>query len=53
VNKIRIGAFSKKHGVTQNTVRHYLDMGLLTAKKQAGNITFLKKMIKIWKKYLN
>lgn len=43
MRKIRIGAFSKKHNVTQNTVRHYLDMGLLTSKKSGGQYFFHEK----------
>ena len=41
--KIRIGAFSKKHKVTQSTVRHYLDIGLLTTKKLGGQYFFHEK----------
>ncbi len=43
MSNIKIGEFSKKHGVTQNTVRHYLDMGLITAKKIGGQYFFHKK----------
>ena len=40
---IKIGEFSKKHKVTQNTVRHYLNMGLLTANKTGGQYGFFEK----------
>ena len=43
VINIRIGEFSKKHKVTQHTVRHYLDMGLLTTKKTGGQYVFSDK----------
>lgn len=43
MSKIRIGEFSQKHSVTQNTVRHYLDIGLLTAKKTGGQYSFFEK----------
>lgn len=43
MNNIRIGEFSKEHGATQNTVRHYLDMGLLTTKKTGGQYIFYDK----------
>lgn len=37
---MRIGEFSTIHGVTQNTVRHYLDMGLLATVKNGGQYVF-------------
>lgn len=43
MGNIRIGEFSKEHGVTQNAVRHYLDMGLLTTKKTGGQYIFYDK----------
>lgn len=43
MRNIRIGEFSKKHKITQNTVRHYLDMGLLTTRKTGGQYVFYDK----------
>lgn len=37
---MRIGEFSKKHNITRDTVRHYLDMGLLLAKKDGCHYKF-------------
>ncbi|WP_326907295.1 MerR family transcriptional regulator [Sedimentibacter sp. MB31-C6] len=37
---MRIGEFAKKHGVTQDAIRHYLDMGLLVAEKSGGQYRF-------------
>lgn len=37
---MRIGAFAKKHNITQDTVRHYLDLGLLVAEKTGRQYRF-------------
>lgn len=37
---MRIGEFSERHGVTQDTVRYYLDKGLLVAEKSGGQYRF-------------
>lgn len=37
---MRIGKFSEKHGVTQDTIRYYLDIGLLVTKKKGGQYQF-------------
>ncbi len=39
---MRIGEFSLKHGITQDAVRHYLDMGLLVAEKKYGQYKFVE-----------
>lgn len=38
--KMRIGEFAQKHSITQDTIRHYLDMGLLVAEKKGGQYKF-------------
>lgn len=38
--KIRISDFAKKHNITQDTIRHYLDMGLLVSKKVGAHYRF-------------
>ena len=38
---MRIGEFAQKHGITQDTIRHYLDMGLLVAEKKGGQYRFV------------
>ena len=38
--KMRIGEFAQKHGITQDTVRYYLDMGLLVTEKNGGQYKF-------------
>lgn len=37
---MRIGEFAQKHSITQDTIRHYLDMGLLVAEKKGGQYKF-------------
>lgn len=37
---MKIGQFSKKHGVTIDTVRHYMDLGLIIPKKVGGHFRF-------------
>ncbi|MEK4512685.1 MerR family transcriptional regulator [Paenibacillus sp. FSL K6-2524] len=37
---MKIGKFSKKHNITQDTIRHYIDMGLLVAEKQGCQYKF-------------
>lgn len=40
VKKMRIGEFAQKHDITQDTIRHYLDMGLLATEKKGGQYKF-------------
>jgi len=42
VSKVRIGEFAKKHRITQDTIRYYLDMGLLVSEKKGGQYKFTK-----------
>lgn len=37
---MRIGEFAQKHDITQDAIRHYLDMGLLVAGKNGGQYKF-------------
>ncbi|MNZ64300.1 zinc-responsive transcriptional regulator [compost metagenome] len=37
---MKIGEFSKKHNITQDTIRHYIDMGLLVVEKQGSQYRF-------------
>lgn len=37
---MKIGKFAEKHGVTQDTVRFYLEKGLLVSKKKGGQYSF-------------
>jgi DNA-binding transcriptional MerR regulator/SAM-dependent methyltransferase len=37
---MRIGEFAQKHNITQDTIRHYLDMGLLVTKKDGSHYRF-------------
>lgn len=37
---MKIGEFSKKNNITQDTIRHYIDMGLLVAEKQGWQYKF-------------
>lgn len=37
---MRIGEFVKKHNTTHDTIRHYIDMGLLTTEKLGGHYKF-------------
>jgi len=37
---MRIGKFAEKHGITQDAIRHYLDIGLLVAEKKGGQYKF-------------
>lgn len=37
---MKIGKFSRKNNVTQDTIRHYIDMGLLVAEKQGWQYKF-------------
>lgn len=37
---MKIGKFSKKHNITQDTIRHYIDMGLLVAEKEGCQYKF-------------
>ena len=53
VSFIRIGEFSKKHNVTQNTVRHYLEMGLLLTKKIGGQYIFSENDNRDMKRIIN
>ena len=39
---MRIGEFAKKHGITQDTIRYYLDMGLLVTEKKGVQYKFTK-----------
>ncbi|MCD4713506.1 MAG: MerR family transcriptional regulator [Clostridiales bacterium] len=39
---MRIGEFAEKHGITQDTIRYYLDMGLLATEKKVGQFKFTK-----------
>ena len=42
MSKVRIGEFAKKHRITQDTIRYYLDMGLLVSEKKGGQYKFTK-----------
>lgn len=42
MSKVRIGEFAKKHGITQDTIRYYLDIGLLVSEKKGGQYKFTK-----------
>jgi DNA-binding transcriptional MerR regulator len=35
---MRIGEFSKKYNITHDTVRHYIDMGLLIPRKDGHHL---------------
>lgn len=37
---MKIGEFARLHNITQDAVRHYLDMGLLVAEKNGGQYNF-------------
>ncbi|KAF5059470.1 MerR HTH family regulatory protein [anaerobic digester metagenome] len=37
---MKIGEFARLHNITQDAVRHYLDMGLLVAEKNGGQYKF-------------
>lgn len=37
---MKIGQFAKKHGVTHDTIRHYIDKGLLVPNKKEGQYRF-------------
>lgn len=37
---MKIGKFAQMHNVTQDTVRHYLDLGLLVTEKNGGHYKF-------------
>lgn len=37
---MRIGEFSKRNNITQDTVRHYIDLGLLVVDKQGSQYNF-------------
>lgn len=37
---MKIGKFAKMHNITQDTVRHYLDLGLLVTEKDGGQYKF-------------
>jgi DNA-binding transcriptional MerR regulator len=37
---MKIGKFSEMHNVTQDTIRHYLDLGLLVTEKKGGQYQF-------------
>lgn len=39
---MRIGEFAQKHNTTIDTIRHYLDLGLLVSEKQGGQYRFTK-----------
>lgn len=38
--KIRIGEFAQKHNTTHDTIRHYLELGLLMTEKKGGHYRF-------------
>ncbi|ABR50299.1 putative transcriptional regulator, MerR family [Alkaliphilus metalliredigens QYMF] len=40
---MKIGAFSAKHNITIDTVRHYIDLGLLLPHKKGGQYEFTSK----------
>ena len=37
---MRIGEFSRKHNITHDAIRHYIDMGLLIPKKDGYHYRF-------------
>lgn len=37
---MKIGEFAQKHNITQDTVRHYMDLGLLVTEKSGGQYDF-------------
>lgn len=37
---MKIGKFAEMHNVTQDTIRHYLELGLLVAEKKGGHFHF-------------
>lgn len=37
---MRIGEFARKHNITHDAIRHYLDMGLLVTEKKGGHYRF-------------
>ncbi len=37
---MKIGKFAKLHNVSQDTIRHYIDLGLLVAEKKGGQYQF-------------
>jgi len=37
---MRIGEFTQKHNITQDTIRYYLDIGLLVTEKKGGQYKF-------------
>ena len=37
---MKIGEFAKKHNITQDTIRHYLELGLLATEKKGGHYDF-------------
>lgn len=37
---MRIGEFSSKLEITQDTIRHYMDLGLLIPQKNGGQFVF-------------
>ncbi|WP_410772079.1 MerR family transcriptional regulator [Fontibacillus sp. BL9] len=37
---MKIGEFAKKNNITQDTIRHYIDLGLLVAEKQGSQYRF-------------
>ena len=37
---MKIGKFAEKHNITQDTVRHYLDLELLVTEKSGGHYKF-------------
>ncbi|WP_312811498.1 MerR family transcriptional regulator [Sedimentibacter sp.] len=37
---MKIGKFAKMHNVTQDTIRHYIDLGLLVTEKKGGQYQF-------------
>jgi len=49
---MRIGEFSKKYGLTIDTIRHYMDLELLLPDKQGGHYFFGQKEIDDLKKIL-
>lgn len=40
VGIMKTGEFAQKHGITQDTIRHYLDLGLLVTKKNGSQYNF-------------
>ncbi len=50
--KIRIGEFAQKHNVSQHTIRHYLDVGLLVTEKIGSHYRFTEEDHKDFEKII-